>query len=72
MAQYAPAVAKARAQLGIHHRWHPDDAAGLIERRREFVTEKLADLLQRTLTDAPPLTEAQVDRLTKLLHEAAR
>ncbi|MGY1640058.1 hypothetical protein ACI782_02860 [Geodermatophilus sp. SYSU D00703] len=68
---HSQAVAKARSALGIHHRWHADDAAGLTERRREFVTEKLAAYIERTLAEAPPLTADQRDRLTKLLHSPA-
>jgi hypothetical protein len=72
---YSPAVASARGALSNHHRWHPDDTEGLAERHREFVTEKLADYLSRTLADAPSLTEEQIDRLVGLLrstgHRAA-
>ncbi|MDP9459949.1 MAG: hypothetical protein M3Q22_06770 [Actinomycetota bacterium] len=64
---HSPAVAKARAALGIHHRWHADDTAGLTERRRDFVTEKLAAYIERTLAEAPPLTAEQRQRLTSLL-----
>lgn len=68
---HSPAVAKARAALGIHHRWHPDDEDGLTERRRDFVTEKLAAYIERTLAEAPPLTAAQRERLSGLLHPSA-
>ncbi len=64
---HSPAVAKARAALGIHHRWHADDTAGLADRRRDFLTEKLAAYIERTLADAPPLTSDQRQRLTSLL-----
>jgi hypothetical protein len=67
----SPAVAKARAVLGIHHRHHPNDTHGLIERRREFITEKLADYISRTLAAAPPLHADQYDRLALLLRPGA-
>ncbi len=69
---YSRVVSQKRAALSNHVRWHPNDLDGHAERRREFVTEKLADFLQRTLADAPPLTDEQVTRLTTLLREAAR
>jgi hypothetical protein len=70
MATYSPAVARTRAALSNHTRWHPDDTDGLAERRRAFVTEKVTDYLQRTLAAAPPLTAEQRSRLTSLLQVA--
>ncbi len=64
---YSPAVARTRAALSNHTRWHPDDTDGLTERRRQFVTEKLADYIARTLAEAPPLTANQRERLSSLL-----
>ena len=66
---HSPAVAKAHSALSIHFRWHPDDVDGIAERRRAFVTEKLAATLQRTLDAAPPLTADQLDRLVSVVQD---
>ncbi len=64
---YSPAIAAARGALSNHHRWHPEDAEGLTERRRNLATEKLAAYIESTLAAAPALTDDQVNRLVQLV-----
>ncbi len=60
---------QARAQLGVHKRYHPnaDDTA----LRRDLAEAKIADYIERTVAEAPPLTNEQRDRLALLLRGAA-
>ncbi|NYJ06595.1 hypothetical protein GGQ55_002873 [Geodermatophilus daqingensis] len=61
------AVTRARSDLGNHARWRPNDTDGLTERRRNLAAEKIADYIERTVAAAPPLSDEQVSRLTRLL-----
>lgn len=55
---------KARNQLAVAYRHHPDKIA---QRRQELAEAKIADFIERTLKQAPPLTDEQRTRLAELL-----
>ncbi len=57
---------QARSRLALLHR---DDAPApaIAEARRDLRAARLADYIERTVAEAPPLTPAQRDRLATLL-----
>ena len=57
----------ARAQLGSVARRHRDDPQRIAEARRELAVAKIADFIESVVDSAPPLSEAQRDRLAVLL-----
>ncbi len=70
---YPPVVHSARGALSAHVRYHSDDVEGIAERRRVFVTEKLAHLIQVNLAELGEdlhLTDSQRARLVSLLSGA--
>ncbi len=54
----------AQGRLGAAIRWKQPDVDNA---RREHVTAKIADYIERTLADAPPLTAEQRDQLAAQL-----
>jgi hypothetical protein len=70
-ARKAPAVALSAAQVqrnkvAILTRHHPDSPQ-LVDARRDLAASKLAGYIERVVAAAPPLTNAQRDRLALLL-----
>lgn len=63
----SPAVASARGRLSAAMRHHPDDAAGLADRRQALAAAKIAQYVEDTLAAAPPLSDEQRNRLARLL-----
>src|SRR3954454_16549103 len=59
----------ARGKLGAITRQFPNDPDRLAEARRNLAAAKLQDYIERTLADAPPLTDSQRDRLALLLRD---
>lgn len=58
-------AANLRAKLAIESRWRPDEDH--TELRRDYIAEKLAEHIAKTVAEAPPLTTQQRDRLAGLL-----
>lgn len=54
-----------RGLIAAASRHHPD--ADLTDLRRDHAAAKLAEFIEQVVADAPPLTDAQRDRLTGLL-----
>jgi len=61
----------ARGKLGATARRFPNDPDRLAEARRDLAAAKLQDYIERTLADAPPLSDAQRERLAVLLRGPA-
>jgi hypothetical protein len=55
---------KARNELAVACRHHPDQVE---DRRRALAEAKIADYIERTLAEAPPLTDRQRTALAELL-----
>ena len=55
-----------RASIAALGRHHPDSEE-TVERRRAFKARRLEEYIQRVVTEAPPLTTEQRDRLAVLL-----
>jgi hypothetical protein len=55
---------KARNELGVACRHHPEQ---IEDRRRALAEAKIADYIERTLAEAPPLTDRQRTALAELL-----
>jgi hypothetical protein len=66
-----PQQRQARARVAALKRHHPNDQE-TIELARNFRAERLAEYIQRVVDMAPPLTEAQRDKLAILLRGAER
>lgn len=64
-----PEVARTRSAVGVASRARDPEA--ISEARRDHAAAKLAAVIQRTVDSAPPLTDAQRDRLALLLRGAA-
>lgn len=58
-------VLKARAQAGVAAR--RGDAKGLIQARRDLAAANIAQYIKRVVSEAPPLTDEQLDTITLLL-----
>ncbi|MCV7566380.1 hypothetical protein M3F34_000185 [Micrococcus luteus] len=61
------AVFKERGRVASLTRSRPADDPQLIEARRALAAEKLAAYVSKTVAEAPPLTDAQRDRIAALL-----
>jgi hypothetical protein len=57
-----------RARLAANLRHHPD--ADHTDARRELAAAVLEQHVRRVVAEAPPLTDAQRDRICALLHQA--
>lgn len=55
---------KARNELAAACRHHPEQVE---DRRRALAEAKIADFIERTLAEAPPLTSRQLAALAELL-----
>jgi hypothetical protein len=62
-----PASRHKRAQLARESQRLKPDNPKLVELRREFVAERIAENVARALADAPPLTPEQRDRIAAIL-----
>lgn len=58
---------EARGRLGLKSRRHPKDHPEITEARRALAEAKIADYIERTLAEAPPLTDRQRTGLAELL-----
>jgi len=58
------ALRQSAARAGAAARWRHPDAD---EARRDLAAERISSYVQRILADAPPLTDAQRDKLALLL-----
>lgn len=61
-------VTQARAKVAGLARVRPVDDPELADARRALDVAKLENYIERVVGSAPPLTAAQRDRLTSLLH----
>jgi|HubBroStandDraft_3_1064219.scaffolds.fasta_scaffold720525_1 hypothetical protein len=59
------ALAKARSKVAVAHRKHDPDL--IVEARRDYAAEKIADYIKRQLAEAPPLSNEQRNDLAELL-----
>lgn len=71
MSRLTPQVARERARVASLSRSRSTDDPDLIDARRNLRTERLADHIARTVSEWPPLTPAQLDRLAILLRGGA-
>jgi hypothetical protein len=56
-----------RARLGYKSRHYPQNHPEVIDARRALAEAKIADYIERTLAEAPPLTDRQRTALAELL-----
>ena len=61
---------KARGRLNALQRHRPADDPELIEARRDLKAAHLEQYVARVVSEAPPLTPAQLDRIAVLLRPA--
>ncbi|MCR4488491.1 hypothetical protein NUV33_05245 [Micrococcus luteus] len=61
------AVLRERGRVASLTRSRPADDPQLIEARRDLAAAKLDAYVKRVLAEAPPLTDAQRDRIAALL-----
>lgn len=66
----SPDTRAAVARANVLHRHRPAGHPELIDARREAAAATLADYVSAIVTDAPPLTDAQRDRIAALLRPA--
>lgn len=64
------ALLRERGRVASLTRSRPADDPELIEARRNLRAEKLAEYVARVVAEAPPLTDAQRDRIAALLRPA--
>lgn len=60
-------VLSARGRLAVLRRWRSDDDPAVQDAKRDLTAETLAAHVARVVADAPPLTQAQRDRIAGLL-----
>ena len=63
-----PSVNTSRARLAGLSRHHPDNPEILARARRDLVAANAEQYIRRLVQSAPPLTQAQRDRLVVLLN----
>lgn len=64
-----PTITKSRSRLALATK-HRDTAAAT-EARRDLAAAKIAQFIERTIAEAPPLSEAQRHALARLLQGGA-
>ena len=64
-------MTSARARHNSLKRYRPDNDPVVVTARRELRAAMLAEHIKRTVAEAPPLTDAQRDRLAALLRAPA-
>ena len=62
---------KARSNVANTIRLHPDDAEAIAEARRLLKAARAEDYIRKLVDSAPPLSEAQRDKLAVLLRGGA-
>ncbi|MGC4109452.1 MAG: hypothetical protein QM747_03290 [Nocardioides sp.] len=62
---------EARNRYGAVKRHHPQDLELVAAAQRDLAAAKIEDFIQRTVDDAPPLTDEQRNRLAALLRPVA-
>ena len=60
---------KARNELGVACRHHPERET---EARRNLTEAKIADQIEKVLSEAPPLSDEQLERIAALLRAGNR
>lgn len=65
-------VLSARGRVAALHRSRTPDDPEYIAARRDLAAEKLAAYVERVVADAPPLTDAQLERVTAILRPTLR
>lgn len=58
---------EARGRLGHKSRMYPKSHPEVISARRALKEAKLADFIEKTVAEAPPLTDEQAHRIAALL-----
>ena len=58
-----------RARIATLTRHHGADSPDVVDLRRKFKEERIAEYIRRTVDAAPPLTPEQRDRLALLLRD---
>lgn len=58
---------KERSRLARLHQTHSPDSPEVRKAKRDFTAARLEDHVARVLADAPPLTDAQRERIAYLL-----
>lgn len=66
-----PRHLKTRARIAALTRHHPHDKQ-TVDLARDFKAERLAEYIERVVRTAPPLTQAQRDKLALLLRGAVQ
>lgn len=64
-------VLTSRARLASLHRDHTPDSAIILDARRDLALAKLEQFITRTVAEAPPLSQEQLDRIARLLRKGA-
>ncbi len=64
-------MTSARARHNSLRRYRPADDPEVLAARRDLRAARLADYIERVVSEAPPLTDAQRDRLALLLRGGA-
>jgi len=62
---------QARGRLGLKSRRLPNNHPEIVKARAELAEAKIADFIERTLAEAPPLTDRQRAFLAELLKPVA-
>jgi hypothetical protein len=63
----APAVAKARGRVGSLTRSRTDQDPDLVDARRDLAAANIGEYVRKVVSNAPPLTAEQQDRIAALL-----
>jgi hypothetical protein len=70
MAPMSPERRHVRSRIAVVTRDNPTSPE-LTDLRREFAALKIEDYIREVVASAPPLTQAQIDRLSVLLNAPA-
>jgi hypothetical protein len=62
----------AQARIAALSRHRPRDDPELVVARRDFWAEEIADHIAKVVSEAPPLTDAQVGKIVSILTNAPR
>lgn len=66
----SPETQKLYGRLGSCRRYHPDGDHS--ELMRDIASSRILDAIEEQLAVAPPLTDAQIDRITAVLRGGRR
>lgn len=67
-----PNVRHHRARIAALSRDRSSDDPDLVDARRDLRAANLEQYIERTLAEAPPLTDEQIDKLAVLLHRGKK